>query len=416
MQSSKLKLPSHVVARQKTKADGSTATYFYFTIARAEQDEWRTTRRLPLAESERTAKADAAELEAVFRDARALTERYERETMDRLAGPKIGTIPWLIARFDEETEQSRHAANLYGACASKLKAWSAANRHPHVERLTKPVIRDYLALLGDTPYMRNQVKNYLSRLMRIAIDYDLIDRNPVEGIVFRDKRREKTRASTGPWTPQELESRIKLAMDRGRPSIALALLIGHETGQRPENIDLFRRGEHYDPVQGVFAFEQTKTGAYVAVPATKRLRRWIEEFGGKDYLLVNEHTGAPYPPKRLQDHFRAMQKSAKVKVLKRRYLRHTCVCNLADAGCDVPQIASVTGHSLSGATEILSHYWRPSSTQAAAAIARREQYENAEQESKLSVETVSKPTVIDLADARAKGLKAKAKLAGDDDG
>jgi integrase len=226
--------------------------------------------------------------------------------------------------------------------------------------------------------MRDQIKGYLSRLMRIAMDHDLIDRNPVEGIRFNDKKKQRTRENTGPWTHEEFEQRLQLCLDAGRPSIALALLIGYETGQRPESIDQFRRGHHYDEIRATFAYNQSKTNAYVAIPATERLKHWIGHYGGDDYLIVSEKTGRPYSSDALQDAFKTIQRRAGVEVLKRRYLRHTCVCRLADAGCDVPEIASVTGHTLSSANQILSHYWRPTQTQAANAIQRREQYENAE--------------------------------------
>lgn len=385
MKSNALNMPSHVAVRQKKKADGSTATYFYFTVKKAKQEEWRKTRRLPLAENERTALADAAELAAVFRDAATLTARYKRETKG-LSGPAPGSIPWLIARFDEQVHQSERAASLYKTCATKLMAWSNSNRHPTVDRLSKPVIRDYLATMSDTPYMRDQVRGYLKRLLDIACDHEIIERNPCTGISFNDHKQAATRANTGPWTLEQVEQRVQLCMEANRPSIALAILIGFETGQRPENIDQFRHGSHYDAEGGAFRFNQTKTGQYVAIPVSQRLRRWIERFGGDDYLLVSERHNRPFTRDSIQAAFGQLQRKAGVEVLKRRYLRHTCVCNLADAGCDVPQIASVTGHTLTSANEILKHYWRPTETQAAEAMRRREQYENSGQALNLSVD------------------------------
>lgn len=37
-------------------------------------------------------------------------------------------------------------------------------------------------------------------------------------------------------------------------------------------------------------------------------------------------------------------------------LRHSCVVQLARAGCTVPEIAAITGHTLSSVEKILSHY------------------------------------------------------------
>lgn len=42
--------------------------------------------------------------------------------------------------------------------------------------------------------------------------------------------------------------------------------------------------------------------------------------------------------------------------LKLKWLRHSCVVQLARAGCTVPEIASITGHSISSVEQILQRY------------------------------------------------------------
>jgi hypothetical protein len=42
--------------------------------------------------------------------------------------------------------------------------------------------------------------------------------------------------------------------------------------------------------------------------------------------------------------------------LKLKWLRHSCVVQLARAGCTVPEIASITGHSISSVEQILQKY------------------------------------------------------------
>ncbi len=44
------------------------------------------------------------------------------------------------------------------------------------------------------------------------------------------------------------------------------------------------------------------------------------------------------------------------KGLLMRWLRHSCVVQLARAGCEIPEIAAITGHSLRSATNILEKY------------------------------------------------------------
>ena len=61
--------------------------------------------------------------------------------------------------------------------------------------------------------------------------------------------------------------------------------------------------------------------------------------------------------------------------LRRQDLRRTAVVRLAEAGCDVPMIVSITGHKLRSATTILDTYHVKTTVQADAAITLLENHE-----------------------------------------
>ena len=52
-------------------------------------------------------------------------------------------------------------------------------------------------------------------------------------------------------------------------------------------------------------------------------------------------------------------------------LRHTTVTAMADAGCELPEIGAVSGHTLQSLTTILQRYLKPTTTQAENAFAKR---------------------------------------------
>lgn len=54
-----------------------------------------------------------------------------------------------------------------------------------------------------------------------------------------------------------------------------------------------------------------------------------------------------------------------------RQLRHSCIVQLARAGCTVPEIASITGHSIASVGRILSVYLPRDSTVARNAQMKR---------------------------------------------
>jgi len=57
--------------------------------------------------------------------------------------------------------------------------------------------------------------------------------------------------------------------------------------------------------------------------------------------------------------------------LQFQWLRHTAVVGLQDAGCTIPEIAAITGHTLLSVTQILERYGRRTKKQAENALRKR---------------------------------------------
>lgn len=75
--------------------------------------------------------------------------------------------------------------------------------------------------------------------------------------------------------------------------------------------------------------------------------------------------------KRYQDRHGKVRKAVDGKHLLLRCLRHSCVVQLARAGCTPSEIASVTGHALASIVSILSLYLPRDGQVAANAQAKR---------------------------------------------
>ena len=78
-------------------------------------------------------------------------------------------------------------------------------------------------------------------------------------------------------------------------------------------------------------------------------------------LIIREHTGKAYDVHAYRKAFRRAREAAAVdcpSVADKRFqdLRDTAVTRLALAGCELPQIAAITGHSLTSITGIIKHY------------------------------------------------------------
>jgi integrase len=113
----------------------------------------------------------------------------------------------------------------------------------------------------------------------------------------------------------------------------------------------------------------------VSVPATAELRSiLLGTVKSSTQVVVSEATGRPY----LEDHFRHLFAEVRAKAgirsdLQYRDLRRSAVVRLARAGCTVPEIASITGHSLKTIHHILETYLPPDSTVARNAVTKLDQ-------------------------------------------
>jgi integrase len=150
----------------------------------------------------------------------------------------------------------------------------------------------------------------------------------------------------------------------------LPLLMGLWTGQRQG--DLIRLPwSGYDGKH--IRLKQRKTGTNVQIPVGGPLKAALDATRKVGpIILVNSH-GRPW----LSDSFSRMFHEACVKAgvtgLTFHDLRGTAVTRLSLAGCTVPEIVSITGHSLRDVGKILdAHYLHRDPALAAAAIRKLE--------------------------------------------
>jgi len=80
-------------------------------------------------------------------------------------------------------------------------------------------------------------------------------------------------------------------------------------------------------------------------------------------------TTRPWKARYFKSQWEAATKAAGVEQLHFHDLRGTAVTMLAEAGCTVPQIAAITGHSLKTVTTILDKYLARTRVLASEAVA-----------------------------------------------
>lgn len=260
-------------------------------------------------------------------------------------------------------------------------------------------------------HMANGIMAVLRLALTYATDKGKIDVNPALRLRLVTP---EPRLRVG--TIHEMEQLLRTADAIGKPMVGHAIMLGLMTAQRQgDRLALLDAGAR----EGRHQFRQSKTGTVVEVPETPHLvarmavaRAWREEHGIKvANVIVDPETGLPYEGAAYRNDFRLVRKWAVIGVpraagcpaceqymrkgllpnlsgkgrdgsdreingwrlctcadgweveptpsladFRDQDLRDTAVTWLARAGCTVPEICSITGHSQQSAYQILKHY------------------------------------------------------------
>ncbi len=132
--------------------------------------------------------------------------------------------------------------------------------------------------------------------------------------------------------------------------IRLPAMIALETGQREGNVLRLTWAAYDGQALNV---HQTKTGARVRVPLTRELRALLDATPRRAVTICTTSRGTP----RTLDGFRTSWSKVKPDGLTFHDLRGTAVTRLAVAGCTVPEIAAISGHSLNSVQTILARHY-----------------------------------------------------------
>ena len=229
---------------------------------------------------------------------------------------------------------------------------------------TRLAVMKYRATL--TPGRQGNYRLAVLRLvLGFAYDTGELPGNPALGVRgFKLKQRDAY------WRPTDEAAFLRVAP----APLRLALFLGLYTGQREADVLAMR---WTDIESGWLTIRQQKTGRKVAIPIAPVLAAELEaarvEQTGRRRLsivIVIGERGAPYTGSGFNTQFGRYVRRAGLQGLAFMDLRRTAVVRLAEAGCTVPEIASITGHAIAETQRIIDTYWAATRPQAQAAIAK----------------------------------------------
>ena len=348
----KLDLGRYVTLR--SRQDGTFRVLFEVP-PRLRPSGWSPAIPLPI-HGERTGDlTNADELARIKKDAGALYSRLQRERVGHVVAParslRVLVRAWQAS--EEWTTLRPASQQSYEAYIRNVLAWSEAAGDPDPTYITAPDVRAFLALFNDRPQTKKHTLKTLRIIMSRAVDLGWRADNPCAGI-----RVKVPTAKVMIWEKADVDAYVAAATAMGRASIAVMVLMLWEIGQRVTDARGFRAGAEYR--DGVFRFAQSKTGAEVEIEVSPQLRALLDAQGsGQMFVFRDESTGKAYTAERLVRVFDAVRDrvvSSGGRALQMRWLRHSCVVQLARHNATVPEIAAITGHSLASVHTILTHY------------------------------------------------------------
>jgi len=152
------------------------------------------------------------------------------------------------------------------------------------------------------------------------------------------------------WSEDQIGAFLAVAS----PELRLAMLMALWTGQRQGDLLKARWGSIE---KGRLEIQQSKRGARVLVPLSGPLLAALADAPRQGLTILTNSAGKTWTEHGFRSSWRKACARAGITGVTFHDLRGTAVTRLALAECTVPQIAAITGHSLSQAQTILhTHY------------------------------------------------------------
>jgi integrase len=296
-----------------------------------------------------------------------ILDKLNREEKERASHQPVQDITWLVREYMasrdwKELAQATKDVEEYHIEAIERK-FGTMPLEAVEERGARDVFLKWHGELADAhPRAADAKLARLAKIFAFALDRQKLLVNPLATF----KRAYSASRADRIWLPEHVEAFQAVASQR----LILAQELALHTGQRQGDV-LSMGPKNYDG-QGL-DIVQSKTGARVYIPCTAALKQALDALPDQEFF-VQTFRGKRYR----SDNFRLQWRQTSDKSfgpghdLHYHDLRGTAITMLAEAGCTVPEIAAITGHSLDSVTKILERYLPRTRALAHAAIAKLE--------------------------------------------
>ena len=249
---------------------------------------------------------------------------YDSAAFKALKPITQGVYRNIIDRFCRETDPTGQTYGDKSAVDMKSK---------HVEKL--------MEARAAKPDSANGLRKSLREMMKVAKKLGWRDDDPTQGV---NKIKPKKRGGFHRWADAEVAQFEHRHAVGSRARLALAL--GLYTGQARQDIILMGEQHITDgELNWIRKKTEDKTGLELVIPIHPELRRVIDATPSQHLTFLVTEFGAPFTAAGFGNWFRDRCNEAGLKHCSFHGLRKAAATRLIDAGCDVVEAASITGHA-----------------------------------------------------------------------
>lgn len=320
-------------------AGGRTATYYYHRATKT---------KLPGAYG-------SPEFIAALAGAQKPGESRDKGTLAGLIRAFEQTAQWRSLR-DSTKQEYRRVFRFWEERHGKLPLMLVA-----AKGFRKDVLQWHAEFAAAHPREADNRVAILARVLSWAARDDDLERNVLDTF----KRAYASDRSDLIWLPEHVTAFLAAADEE----MTLAMILALHTGQRQADIRRMA-WSNYDGQR--ITIRQGKGGRRVTIPCTKALKATLDVRPRRGALILTTKTGRAFQKRYFAERWTDTAAAAAVDGLHFHDVRGTTVTMLFEAGCTVAEAASITGHSLRRAQEILDRYLARTAVMAESAIAKLE--------------------------------------------
>ncbi|MCJ2088638.1 tyrosine-type recombinase/integrase [Methylobacterium sp. E-005] len=282
-----------------------------------------------------------------------------------------GTVEWLIRQYQasrawtKKLSDKTRANEEFNIRACEAKWGKTPLKIVENPRSRPPFLKWHEQLAEDHPRAADAKLARLAKVFAWGVDHGHIRHNPIATF---ERAYSSTRAEII-WLPEHVKAFEAVA----RPEIRLAMMLALHTGQRQGDL-LKLTWSAWDGA--AITLKQGKSKRTVYVPATRALKTALDAAPRRAGTILVASRGGPWLKRRFHKVWSETFAAARIaEGLHFHDLRGTAVTMLAEAGCNVPEIATITGHSQAHAQKILDQYLARTRSLAESAIAKLDEHE-----------------------------------------